>query len=62
MHWYLNDLMEDAGDFAWSSAKASHAVLLCEIERGTVEWLDTQCIDRIRHAHAQKHSNKQKLE
>ena len=52
MLWYLHDLMEDATDFAWSSAKAAHAVLLCEMERGTVCWSDTNRIDRIRRAHA----------
>ena len=31
---YLWDLMEDATDFSWQGAKAAHAVLLCEMERG----------------------------
>ena len=31
---YLSDLMEDATDFSWQIAKASHEVLLCEMERG----------------------------
>ena len=31
---YLSDLMEDATDFSWQGAKAAHAVLLCEMERG----------------------------
>ena len=53
---YLCDLMEDANDFSWASAKASHAVLLCEMERGTLEWSNTDRIDRIRRAHAQRHS------
>ena len=53
---YLCDLMEDAQDFSWASAKASHAVLLCEMERGTVDWSSTSCIDRIRRAHAQRHT------
>ena len=48
--------MEDALDFCWANAKAAHAVLLCEMERGAVCWTDTECIDRIRRAHAQKHS------
>ena len=52
---YLGDLMEDATDFSWQSAKASHAVLLCEMERGMVSWSDTVYIDRIRRAQAQKH-------
>ena len=47
---YLNELMEDASDFAWGSAKAAHAVLLCEMERGTVTWHDTHRMDRIRRA------------
>ena len=53
---YLSDLMEDANDFSWSNAKASHAVLMCEMERGAVNWCDTTRIDRIRRAHAQKHN------
>ena len=57
MLWYMSDLMEDATDFSWASAKAAHAVILCEMERGTVCWSDTSRIDRIRRAHAQKHKN-----
>ena len=56
MLWYLNDLMENAKDFSWASAKAVHAVLLCKMERGKVCWSDTSRIDRIRRAHAQKHN------
>ena len=53
---YLGDLMEDATDFTWANAKAAHAVLLCEMERGVLKWADTSLIERIRRAHAQKHS------
>ena len=53
---YLGDLMEDATDFSWSSAKSAHAVLLCEMERGSVDWFNTERIDRIRRAHAQRHT------
>ena len=56
---YLNDLMEDAFDFSWANTKASHTVLLCEMETDMVSWQDTQRIDRIRRAHAQKHSSTQ---
>ena len=52
---YLSDLMEDATDFSWQGAKAAHAVLLCEMERGSLHWEDSDRIDRIRRAHAQKH-------
>ena len=51
---YLNEIMEDANDFSWQSAKASHVVLLCRMEEGKVDWLDTVKIDRIRRAYAQR--------
>ena len=53
MLWCLNELMEDASDFSWASAKACHAVLLCEMERGSLDWHNTNHIDRIQWAHAQ---------
>ena len=53
---YLGDLMEDATDFTWQGAKAAHAVLMCEMERSSLQWEDTDRIDRIRRAHAQKHA------
>ena len=53
---YLIDLMDDANDFSWSAAKASHAVLLCRMEQGEVTGYDqVDRIDRIRRANAQKH-------
>ena len=52
---YMGELFEDVTDFSWQGAKAAHAVLLCEFERGTLNWGDTARIDRIRRAHAQKH-------
>ena len=51
---YLTEIMEDANDFGWQLAKASHAVLLCRMEDGKVDWSETHKIDRIRRAHAQK--------
>ena len=54
---YMSDLMEDVSDFGWQGAKAAHAVLCCEMERGTVKWSDSNRIDRIRRAHAQRHRN-----
>ena len=39
---YVINLLEDAQDFSWSSAKASHAVLLCRMEQGDVRsWNET---------------------
>ena len=51
---YMSELMEDAQDFGWPSAKGAHAVLLCRMEEGKVNWNMTEKIDRIRRAHAQK--------
>ena len=45
---YRSEIMEDANDFSWQSAKASHSVLLCRMEEGKIEWSDTIKIDRIR--------------
>ena len=52
---YLSYLMEDATVFLWQGAKAAHAVLLCEMERGSLQWENGDRIDRICRAHAQKH-------
>ena len=52
---YLSDLMVDATDFSWQGAKAAHAVLLCELERGSLQWEYMDQMDQIRRAHAQKH-------
>ena len=46
-------------DFSWQSAKASPAVLLCEMERGKTTWADTTWIDRVGRAYAQKHNSRQ---
>ena len=51
---YVTELMEDAQDFGWASAKGVHALLLCKMEQGKVNWHMTEQIDRIRRAHAQK--------
>ena len=52
---HLADLMEDASDFSWANAKAVHTVILCELERGLLDWQDTSWLDRLRRAQAQKH-------
>ena len=54
MLMYFADLMEDATDFSWSNAAS--AVILCEMERGRLTWEDSDRLDRLRRAHAQKHS------
>ena len=52
---YLGNLMEDASDFSWEAAKASHAILLTNMEGDRLNWGDTDKIDRIRRTHAQRH-------
>ena len=51
---YLADIMEDAQDFSWVSAKACHAVVLCRMEEGKMVWSDTEKLDRVRRSYAQK--------
>ena len=59
---YVIDLLDDATDFSWASAKASHAVLLCRMEQGEIKsWSETEKIDRVRRAHAQRHGNAQNI-
>ena len=53
---YLIALLDDSNNFSWQAAKASHAVLLCCMKQGEVtSWSDTEKIDRIRRANAQRH-------
>ena len=43
---YLIALMEDAHDFSWDAARASHAVLLCRMEQGEVKnYTETEKLD-----------------
>ena len=54
---YVIDLLDDATDFSWASAKASNAALLCWMEQGEIKsWSETGKIDRVRLAHAQRHN------
>ena len=52
---YLGNIMEDASDFSWESAKAAHAILLINMEADRLNWAETDKIDRIHRAHAQRH-------
>ena len=53
---YLISLLDDANDFSWSAAKACHAVHLCCMEQGEIkDFTQTEVIDRVRRAHAQRH-------
>ena len=53
---YLIALFDDANDFSWEAAKASHAVLLCRMEQGEIkDYAQVEKIDRVRRANAQRH-------
>ena len=53
---YLLALMENANDFSWDTARANHAALLCRMEQGEVKgYSETDKLDRIRRANAQRH-------
>ena len=49
---YFGNLMEDASDFSWDSAKACHAILLTNKEADRISWNETEKLHRIRRAHA----------
>ena len=52
---YLIALLDYSNDFSWQAAKASDAVLLCRMEQGEIaSWAETEKIDRIRRANAQR--------
>ena len=44
--------MEDASDFSWESV---HAILLTNMEADRLNWSETDKIDRVWRAHAQRH-------
>ena len=54
---YLGNVMEDASDFSWDSAKAAHAILLTNMEAERVTWSETPQNYRLCRAHAQRHSS-----
>ena len=54
---YMILLFDNANDFSWDAANASHMVLLCRMEQGEVkDYSQTEKIDHIRRANAQRHS------
>ena len=54
---YLVSLFDDANDFSWDAAKASHAVLLCRMEQDEItSYNEVEKIDRVRRANAQRHT------
>ena len=46
---YLGNIMKDASDLSWESAKAAHAILLNNMEADRLNWSETNNIDPKAH-------------
>ena len=53
---YFTNLLEDASDFSFQSAKACHAVVLTTMEQDKLTWQNTDELDRLRRQHTQRHT------
>ena len=54
---YLVSLFDDANDFSWDAAKASHAVLRCRMAQGEItSYNEVEKTDTVRRANAQRHT------
>ena len=51
---YLSKLLQESLDFSWDSSRGAHAIVLQEIERGSVSWENTDEIDNIRKLYTQR--------
>ena len=51
---YLSNLLADASDFGFDNAKASHAVVLKNMEQDRSYWSDTEEVDRLRRQHTHR--------
>ena len=51
---YQANLMQDALELNWNTAKRAHAAVLTEMERGHVTWADQMGVDRIRQRFTQR--------
>ncbi len=49
MRSHLEELMLDARQYSWPKARSFHALILAEMERGNLTWLDREGIQYIRH-------------
>ena len=50
---YLTELMQDACDYSWESAKGAHSVLLHRMANGVVDWSQVKEVQKIRKRYAQ---------
>ena len=51
---YQGNIMQDALELNWATAKRAHAAVLTEIERGNTSWADQAGVDRIRQRFTQR--------
>ena len=51
---YLQQLIQDAQETNWFTAKSAHKVLLIEMERGKISWKDVRLIHQMRAKYTQR--------
>ncbi len=52
---HLQNIMEDASLYPWTNVRNFHGVVLSEMERGRLSWMDREKIQTLRIKYAQKH-------
>ena len=50
---YVTELLQDACDYSWESAKRAHSVLLHRMQDGVVDWINIDEVHKIRRRYAQ---------
>ena len=50
---YLTELIQNACDYSWESAKGAHSVLLLRMADGVMNWGQVKEIQKIRKCYAQ---------
>ena len=53
---YLTELLQDACDYSWESAKGAHSVLLHRMQDGVVNWSNLKEVNKIQKRYAQTSS------
>ena len=51
---YFQQLIQDAQETNWFTAKSAHKVLLIEMERGKISWKDAKLINQMRARYTQR--------
>ena len=55
---YVGDLLQNALDLGWHTARGSYKVLMTEIEAQTLDWDDLEGVQGIRRQYAQRNVNR----